>query len=293
MKAIGFIGIGTMGRGMVSNLLKNDFQVIGFTRTKSKIEISDKNFYMAHSSNEVSKKSDIVITCLPSDDAINQLIFSSKGFLDSMKNKILVDCGTTSVETTQKIADACKKLGVDFLDAPMTGSKIAAESGKILFMVGGSQKILESCNEIFMAMGYKIIRCGENTSGQRAKIALNITQAMVLESYIEGIAIGLKNNLPLTSLLEIFENSGAKNNASTVKMPKIIKRDFEPHFKLELMNKDVGFAANEMKKLKLNLPLASQMQKIYKEAMKNGWGEEDFSCVAKLIEEKSGVEFKE
>ena len=294
MKTIGFIGFGTMGSGMVQNLLKNGFNVIGYNRTKSKAEkIKHKNFSAANSPKEACENADITVTCVSSDSALNDVLFSEKGIFDVLdKKKILIDCGTTSVELTSKIAKECGKRGVRFLDAPITGSKMGAEAGTLLFMAGGDEKDVKECMAVFNAMGRKLVYCGPNTFGQKAKIALNLTQALMLQSCFEGLILGVKNGVPLPTMIEIFENSGAKSGVGSVKIPKVLKRDFSPHFKLELMNKDVEFAMSEMQKLGLELPLSKEVAKVFRKAMVKGIGHEDFASLAKLLEKDAGMELK-
>ena len=294
IKNIGFIGIGTMGSGMVRNLLKKDFNVFVYNRTKNKLKaLRNKNLHIVSSPKEACEKSQVVITCLPSDYALKGVLFSKFGVFKSLNNdKILLDCSTTSVDLTEKISKFCRKKGTKFLDAPMTGSKIGAESGTILFMIGGDKKTLEECKDIFLAMGSKIIHCGNNTYGQRAKIALNLVLSLVLQSYLEAIILGVKNGVSLKTMIEIFENSGAKSGVGSIKVRKIMKRDFSPHFKLELMNKDIGFAMKEIKKLKLRLPLSMEVSKVFRNAMKKVNGKEDFACIAKVLEKGSGVILK-
>lgn len=295
MSNIGFIGLGTMGSGMVQNLLKNGFKVNAYNRTSSKAgKINHKNFNFAESPKEACEKSEIVITCVSNDAALESVLFSNNGVFAALgKGKILIDCSTTSVKATAKIAEECGKKNANFIDAPVTGSKTAAESGTLLFMAGGDRKTIGNCMPVFNAMGKKLVYCGPNTYGQRAKIALNLTQALMLQSCLEGLVLGAKNGVPLKSMLEIFENSGAKSGVGSVKVQKIMKRDFSPHFKLELMNKDVEFAMSEMKKLGLELPLSIEVAKVFKKAMSEGLGHEDFASLAKLLEEKAGIELKE
>lgn len=294
MLRIGFIGIGTMGAGMAQNLLKRGFEVFAYNRTRDKVErITHKNLHIADSPKSVGEKSDIVITCVSNDEALRDVVFSENGFFSSLKeNKIFIDCGTSSVELTAKITEECKKRKVRFLDAPITGSKTGAENGTLLFMVGGSRKTLEECTNVFNAMGKHVVYCGDNTLGQKAKIALNLAQSLILESYLEGAFLALKSGVPIESILEIFDNSGAKNGVSSVKIPKVLARDFSPHFKLELMNKDIGLAMREIKKLNLDLPLSTELAKVFKKAMKKGLKEEDFACIVKLLEENSGIRLK-
>ena len=293
-KNIGFIGIGTMGRGMTENLLKNDFNVFAYNRTKSKIEeIKHKNLFIVNTPKEACEKSDVVITCVSNDKALKNILFSKNGIFKSFsKDKVLIDCGTTSIELTKKISDECERIGASSLDAPVTGSKIGAETGTLMFMVGGNKKTVDDCMPIFNSMGKKVVYCGENTFGQRTKIALNLSLSLLMESYFEGLTLGVANGVPLEIMLEVFENSGAKTLVGFGKTNKVMSRDFSPHFKLELMDKDLKLAMKEISKLKINLPLSKGIKKVFANAMKKGWQNEDFSCIAKLLEENSKIKFE-
>lgn len=295
IRTIGFVGIGTMGRGMVQNLLRNGFTVFAYNRTKEKASgIKHENLHVVDSPAEACEKSGVIITSVSDDSALRDVLFSEKGVFRMLEEgKTLIDCGTTSVDLTAEIAGECRKRKVNFLDAPVTGSKAGAEGGTLMFMVGGSKEAVEECAPVFNAMGKRIVHCGGNTSGQKAKIALNLAQSLVLQGYFEGIVLGMKNGVPLGSMLEIFDNSGAKSGVSSAKMPNVLRRDFSPHFRLDLMDKDVRLAKLEMEKLGLDLPLGNELVGVFREAMEKGWGKEDFSCLVRLLEEKYGVKVEQ
>ena len=294
MKNIGFIGIGTMGKGMVENLLKNGFNVFAYNRTRSKAEaIKHKNFNIVASPKELPEKTDVIFTCVSNDDALKEVLFSENGVFKALnKNNILVDSGTTSLELTKEMYEKVKRKNAEFLDAPITGSRIGAESGQLLFMVGGNKKIFEKCMPLWNAMGKKAVYCGKNGAGQKAKYALNLAQTLILEGYLEGLIFAIKNNVPIEAMIEILDNSGAKNGVASFKVPYITKRDFNPHFKYKLMHKDLKIAEKEMQKLNLNLPLSKEIFKQFKKGHEKGLDEEDFCSLVKLLEEEAGFKVK-
>lgn len=291
MKNIGFIGIGTMGRGMVKSLLKSGFNVFAYNRTRSKAEaIKHKNFNIVDKPKELPEKCGVIFTCVSSGDALKDVLFSENGVFKTLNGKgVLVDCGTTSAELTKEIYGKAKNKNAEFLDAPITGSKIGAESGQLVFMVGGSKGVFDKCKPLWDAMGKRAVYCGSNGAGQKAKYALNLAQALVLEGYLEGLIFGLKNNVPMDAMIEILDNSGAKNGVASFKMPCIISRDFNPHFKYKLMHKDLKIAEDEMKKLNISLPLSKTMFRHFKKGHKKGLDEEDFCSLVKLLEEEAGI----
>ena len=141
-------------------------------------------------------------------------------------------------------------------------------------------------------MGKKAVYCGETPNGQKIKHVLNLTQSNILQSYLEGIVFSLKQGLELDVILDVMQNSAANNGVGSFKLPYIRKRDFNPHFLLNLMHKDLKLAEEEIKELKLNLPLSKETIKIFDEAMKDKLGNEDFSAIVKLLEEKNKVKIK-
>ncbi len=291
MTIVGFVGVGTMGRGMVKNLAKNGFDVIAYNRTKDKIsDLASDKITIANSIKEVCA-GDYVFCCLPNDEALEDVLFGKEGIMPLLNNEnTLVDSGTTSVTLTQRVSEECKKSGITFLDAPVTGSKLGAENGTMMFMIGGEKKCFEDARNVFEAMGTRLVYCGPSTYGQRSKIALNMTMSLSLQGYLEGITLALKNDVPLDVIEEIFENSGAKSGIGSFKMPYIKKRDFEQHFMLKLMHKDLKLADAEIKKLGLDLPLAGKISEVFSKSLERG--EEDVCTVVKELEKKSGIKIE-
>ena len=288
---IGVIGFGTMASGMVKNLLNNKYTVVCYNRTKQKLNaIKQANFIAVDTPADAAKQAHIIVLCVSDDAALENVLFGEKGIMNSITPEhTLIDCSTTSLLMTEKIQLACVTRNAFFVDAPVTGSKLGAEGGSLLFMVGGEEKILEKVMHVFMAMGKKVIYCGENTFGQRAKLALNLTQALIFESYCEGLLFAMKNGIKKETMLEILDNSGAKNNVMSFKMPYLLKNEFEPHFKLDLMKKDILLCYDELKRLHLTFPLSQQILSVYKKANKEGLGELDYTATIKILENIAGV----
>ncbi len=283
---VGFAGMGMMGAGMARNLVKAEHDVTVFNRTRSKAE-SVRGAKIAETPGELCS-ADVIFTCVSNDAALREILFSDDGIYNSLSSRnILVDCSTTSVPFTMEIEKKCAKKGCDFLDAPVTGGKKGADEGELVFMAGGKKDALERIRRLLDAMGSRVVYCGQTSSGQRMKIALNLTQAMVLESYLEGLSLALKNDVPLDAAMEVLDNSGARSTVASSKMPSIIKHDFSPTFFLELMNKDMKLAEQEIRKLNMDLPLAKEIIKIMKHAHDKGWGTEDWTIIVRLLEEKN------
>ncbi|MBI2137669.1 NAD(P)-dependent oxidoreductase [Candidatus Woesearchaeota archaeon] len=289
MERVGFAGTGTMGFGMSANLVKAGFKVFVYNRTRAKAQ-AVAGATVVNTPSELCDKAEVIFTCVSNDAALRDVLFSANGIISAVSQKnILVDSSTTSVDFTAEIAGKCREKGVEFLDAPVTGSKKGAEEGTLMFMFGGGKDAFEKCRPAFEAMGKRFVHCGPNTYGQRMKIALNTTMAMLLEGYLEGVVFALKNGVPLDAIHEVLDNSGAKCGVASAKMPAIIVRSFEPHFLLELMNKDMKLAESEIKRLGLQLPLAQEVIKILQQSVDGNPGKEDWSAITKLLEGRNNV----
>lgn len=139
MKMVGFAGIGTMGSGMVRNLLKHGFQVFVYNRTKAKATAIN-GATIVDTPAALCKKADVLFTCVSNDAALQEILFSTHGVFSQLTPRhILIDCSTTSISLTQDIVEQCNAKGTAFLDAPLTGSKTGAEQGTLMFMVGGEK----------------------------------------------------------------------------------------------------------------------------------------------------------
>ncbi len=295
MKNIGFIGIGTMGKGMVENLLKNNFKVFAYNRTKEKAKaIKHKNFNLVDNPKELPGKTEVIFTCVSNDDALKEVLFSDNGVFKMIKeNNILIDSGTTSSELTKEIYSKAKEKNAEFLDAPITGSKIGAETGQLVIMVGGKKEIFEKCMPLWNAVGKKAVYCGSNGAGQKVKHVLNLAMSLILESYLEALVFAMKSGVDISPIMEVLDNSGAKNGVASFKMPYIMERNFKPaHFLYKLMYKDLKIAEKEINDLGLNLPLSKEIFKRFQKGHEKGLDEEDFCSLVKLLEEEAGIQVK-
>ncbi len=285
---IGFIGVGTMGRGMINNL-KKTYDVTVYNRTRARAEALG-GVSVAGSPGEAAAAADIIFTCVSNDTALTEVLFGDKGiFSVELKGKTLVDSSTTSLELTEKIKKQADGKGAKFLDAPITGSKLGAEGGTMMFMVGGEKNIFDGLLPVLETMGKRFVYCGESGNGQRAKHALNLTMSMILESYLEGMALGIKHGVPADAMQEILDNSGAQNAVATFKMPYIKKRDFDQHFMLKLMHKDLKLAEADRRALGLYAPLSDAITGVFGKALPRG--DEDIATIAKTLEQKNDISF--
>lgn len=284
MKTIAIIGVGIMGRGLALNLKKAGHQLKLFTRSPNKItDIIDENCQSYATIQEATRSVDLVILCLTEDEVVHHAFFGEH--LLENRPPIILDTGTTSPNLTLQMYNEAKQEGVQFLDSPMTGSKLAATSGQILFLVGGDFSVYESLDYFYKACGKNSVYCGPISSGQRAKIALNMIQAGMLQIYLEGFQLASKDGISSTTMLDLLMQSAAASPLLDFKLKSILAEDFEPHFALKNMNKDMNHAMNRAKQNHVSLPLSSTLKSIYDAGMAAGYLELDFCSLAKIMAE--------
>lgn len=286
-KTIAFIGVGIMGSGLVKNLKKTDARLKIFARNQSKIEfLKDERTEIYSNISETVVDADFIILCLTEDTVVE------KAFMEAIaepKKAIVLDFGTSSPRLTEKMSHECSKRGFRFVDSPMTGSKMAADKGEILFMVGASQEDFQTCNFIWEACGKKVIHCGDVGNGQLMKITLNMMQAGLAQVYMEGLVLGKKLGLDLGVLHEIITNSAARSGISDFKVNCILNDDYSTHFSLKNMNKDLNHAIRIAMENNASLPITHAVKAIYDIGMSSHQGEEDFISLFKINEKLNGI----
>jgi 3-hydroxyisobutyrate dehydrogenase-like beta-hydroxyacid dehydrogenase len=294
---IGFIGLGTMGAGMVKNLLGAGHHVRGYNRTTARAEaLREHGMELAETPAAAAKGASCVILCVSNDEAVAEVVFEEgTGILGALEQGALVlDCGTSGQTLTARLDSELRSRGVRFLDAPITGSKLGAEGGKLTFMVGGSEADFQLASPLFDVMGKHAVHVGPSVGqGQAAKYCLNMTQAVVLEGVLEGYTLARSLGVPLEKMSEIFENSAGKTGVGSFKTPYLVAADYTPHFRLDLMHKDLHIALGEAERRRIPLPAANAVRTLYDQGVAEGLGAEDFLVLARLLERWAGIELRD
>lgn len=286
-RTIAFIGVGIMGRGLVKNLKKTDAKLRIYSRNISKIQdLQDENTMIFSDIKEAVFGADFIILCLTEDNIV-EAAFNE--IVSEPYHATILDFGTSSPGLTEKMRNECLKRGFRFIDSPMTGSKIAADKGEILFMVGASSEDFQNSKFIWEACGKKIIHCGDVGKGQLMKISLNMMQAGLAQVYMEGFILGKKLGLDLGVLHEIVTHSAARSGISDFKVNCILNKDYSTNFSLKNMNKDLNHSLRIAMANNVSLPLIHSLKSIYDSGMSQNLGEEDFVSLFKINEKMNGL----
>lgn len=297
MSSVAFLGLGTMGSGMVRNLVSAGHELVVWNRTRSKSEAlaAELGVRVVELPIDGARAAGTVIMCVSGDDAVHELIFGEDGVLLGLgEGDLLIDCGTTGRHLTQTIEAACGERRAGFLDAPITGSKLGAEGGRLTFMVGGASELFERARPLFEVMGRHHVHVGEHVGlGQSAKYCLNMAQAVILQGVLEAYTLAKLLGVPLAKMAEIFEHSAGKTGVGSFKTPYLQAGDYTPHFRCDLMHKDLHLALGEAESRRVPLAAATAVRGLYDQAIAEGLGDQDFLAIATLLERWAKIELRD
>jgi 3-hydroxyisobutyrate dehydrogenase len=292
---IGFIGIGNMGKLMSINLLKAGYELTIYDIKKEAMEIPlNLGAKAAKNPKEVIQASDLVLTSLPTPEALEKVVLGEEGLLDgAQKGDILIDTSTVSPSTIKKIGTKAKDKELLVLEAPVSGGVIGAEAGSLTVMVGGDKQVFEKCRMVLQVIGENIYYVGELGSGNTAKLVNNLLSLVNVVVLSEGMVLGVKAGVQPETLYNIIKVSSGRSYALNVKLPKYISTgNFKPGFSLELACKDLGLAIELGKEIGVPLRITSIAQQIYELARAQGMSKLDHTSVITLLEQEAQVEIR-
>ncbi len=282
--AVGFIGLGLMGRPMSLNLVKAGYSVTVWNRTPSRAgEVAAAGAKLAASPREAAAGSDFLITMVSDPPALEEVLWGENGALQALKRgSIYMDSSTVSPSLARKISAACAERGVRFLDAPVTGGDWGAKKGELVFMVGGDAQTLKDAEPVIGVMGKKWFHLGPNGAGQTIKLAMNALMALQVDALAEAVALVSGAGLAPEKLIEVMQSSMARSTVLDVKSQNFLKADYTPSFPLRLMHKDLGLALDLGNQVGVPLPAVAAARETYN-AVKGAAKEDlDYSAVMKF-----------
>ena len=287
---VAFLGLGIMGRAMATNLVKAGHEVAVWNRTPGKDVEGARS---ADSPADAARGAEVVWTCVSDTKAVDSVLFGPHGVHESLtEGMTILDSSTISPSVTRQFAERVGAHGVQYVDAPMTGSKAGAESGTLIFIVGGEESAIEKLKPLFAATGKKIFRMGETGKGQAAKLVMNLQIALIYEGFAEALTLATKLGVDAEVLVPLIEASMVHSGVVAYKAPFVMQRDFSPNFPLRLMYKDLRLAVDAAKEARVKLPGLETVEEIYELAAEDGHGDLDYAATLTLLEKWAGVEIK-
>jgi len=283
---VAFLGLGIMGRPMAANLVKAGHEVAVWNRTPRDFE----GARVAATPAEAAAGAEVVWLCVSDTAAVEQVLFEESGAASALTaGMTLVDSSTISPSKTREFAERVRQRGADYVDAPVTGSKIGAESGQLIFIVGGDQAAVHKLQPLFSAMGKLALRMGETSMGQAAKLAMNLMIAMIYEGFAEALTLSGKMGVPAETLIALIQASMVRSGVVDYKAPFVLRNDFSPNFPLRLMYKDILLMQESAREMRVKLPGLETVSEIYEIAMEEGQKDLDYAATLTLLQKWAGL----
>ncbi len=291
---VGFIGLGQMGRHMAARILGAGFNLTVYDIFKDSAKpILEKGAKWANSAKEIAQVSDVVITMLPTPQDVEQTVNGENGLKAGWKKgDIYIDMSTDSPATIRKIAEEAKKMGVDVLDAPVSGGTRGAESGTLAIMAGGDAAALEKSKKLLECMGQKVFAVGAVGNGNVAKLVNNMLAIANGIVASEGFVLGVKAGIDPQILWDIISMSTGSSWTLQNFPNSVFKGNFAPFFKLSLAAKDINLAIQLGKENGVPLPVSSAAEQKMIEAKAAGLGDKGVDSVITRYEEVTGVQVR-
>ena len=261
---LGFIGLGIMGAPMAGHLVNAGHDVFVATRSKIPQNILDSSAVKCASPAEVAQKADVIFLMLPDTPDVDHVLFGDNGVASGLSTgKVVVDMSSISPIATKEFAKKINALGCDYLDAPVSGGQVGAQNATLSIMVGGEEKVFEKIKPIFELMGKNINLVGGNGDGQTAKVANQIIVALNIEAVAEALLFAAKAGADPAKVRQALMGGFASSRILEVHGERMVKRTFDPGFRIELHQKDLNLALDSARLLGVSLPNTATAQALF------------------------------
>lgn len=288
---LGFVGLGIMGTPMAGHLIAAGHTVFISTRSKVPDELAKSAATICASPAEVAKQADIIITMVPDTPDVEKVLFGEQGIASGLsKGKIVVDMSSISPIETKVFAQRINALGCEYLDAPVSGGQLGAKGATLTIMVGGSEATFAKVKPVFELMGKNITLVGGNGAGQVTKVANQIIVALNIEAVAEALVFASKAGADPAKVREALMGGFASSKILEVHGERMIKRTFDPGFRIELHQKDLNLALSSAKALGVSLPNTASAQELFNSCSAYGGKAWDHSAMVKALEKMANFE---
>jgi len=280
---IGFIGLGIMGSPMAQHLLAAQHDM--FIRTRSKVPAELAGAHVCATNADVARAADIIFLMLPDTPDVEAVLFGKDGVAEGLsQGKIVVDMSSISPMDTKTFAQKINALGCEYLDAPVSGGEVGAKAASLTIMVGGSEATFNTVKPLFDLMGKNITLVGGNGDGQTTKVANQIIVALNIAAVGEALLFASKAGADPAKVRAALMGGFASSRILEVHGERMIKRTFNPGFRIALHQKDLVLALSGAKAIGVSLPQTASAAQLMQACASNGWGQLDHSALVKSLE---------
>jgi 3-hydroxyisobutyrate dehydrogenase len=291
---IAFLGLGAIGRPMAARVAGSGLPLTVWNRTASRAADFAKEFGAKHAATpaDAARQADVVVTCMPTSQDVASLLDGPDGLLAGLGDgATLIDCTSGDPSTSRKIRDALAEKNVGYIDAPVSGGTTGAEKGTLTIMVGGDAAVLERARPVLETFGQKIVHCGDVGAGDAVKAVNNAFLATHILAAAEGLAALVKMGVDPKVALDVINASSGRSNASMNLIPeRVITRKFPRTFRLALLEKDVGIAAEVARDTRVPAPILQLTADLFRIARSEFGEVADHVEAVKMVEQWAGVE---
>ena len=291
MANLGFIGLGVMGGNMVDRLLAKGHSVAGYNRTRSKAQpLIDKGMKWGSSPREVAAAADIVFAMVTNSAALDEIANGPDGLLAGIRaGKVFVDMSTVSPDVSRALAAKIREKGADMVDAPVSGSVITLQEGKLSLMVGGRQETFDRIKPILEDIGPKVTYVGQNGLAVAMKIATNLSLAVQMLAFSEAVLLAEKSGISRQTAVEVLTHSVIASPMVQYRGPFVLEMPKEAWFNVNMMQKDMLLAMEMGRHLNVPLPTTAVTNEFLTAARGMGYVERDFAVIFDVLAEMSGI----
>ncbi|KQW87175.1 2-hydroxy-3-oxopropionate reductase [Massilia sp. Root418] len=285
MSKVGFIGLGIMGAPMAANLLKGGHELFVLQRKPLPPELVELGAVACASSAEVAQQADVIILMVPDTPQVAEVLFGEGGVAQGLSaGKTVVDMSSISPIETKKFAARINELGCEYLDAPVSGGEVGAKAATLTIMVGGSEAAFNAVKPLFELMGKNITLVGGNGDGQTTKVANQIIVALNIEAVGEALLFASRMGADPGKVRQALMGGFAASRILEVHGERMIKRTFDPGFRIELHQKDLNLALSSARAIGVSLPNTATAQELFNTCSAHGGKAWDHSALVRALE---------
>ena len=286
---VGFIGLGIMGKPMALNLIKGGHTLFLNSRSGVPKELTDAGGKACASAKEVAQQADIIITMVPDTPDVEKVLFGANGVAEGLsKGKTVVDMSSISPIETKAFAKRINDLGCDYVDAPVSGGEVGAKNAALTIMCGAPQAAFDKVKPLFDLMGKNITLVGGNGDGQTCKVCNQIIVALNIEAVSEALVFAAKAGADPAKVRQALMGGFAASRILEVHGERMIKRTFDPGFRIELHQKDLNLALQGARAMGVSLPNTATAQELFNSCAANGGAKSDHSAMVRALERMAG-----
>jgi 3-hydroxyisobutyrate dehydrogenase-like beta-hydroxyacid dehydrogenase len=286
---IGFMGLGIMGTPMAANLLKAGYPVMVYNRTPEKADpLVQQGAGLASSPKALAKAAEVIIAMVTGPEALNDLIWGPEGAGGALSHsKVFINMSSVAPAYTRQLAQELTPSGVIFIDAPVSGTKKPAEDGALVILAGGPEDKVKELEPLLLAMGKKVVYCGAAGQGSMMKMFINLLLGLMMEGFAEALNFGRLGGLDLEAMLETTSSGAMNAPMFQVKAANLRAKNYPVAFPLKHLAKDAKFVVDTAYELGAPVPAGQVLLNLYRTGVARGWGDEDISAIARVLEHLS------